>query len=110
MPPRLRDDAGGRAVAESERARWLDEVGALLALQAAREQCEALGLLVLVRYMPLHHTSDPESLDPLSDLIASHKGGVAAAAPPSSALYALLAGTCLDERLGSLLGRSVCAD
>ena len=34
----------------------------------------ALGLLVMLRYMPLHHTSDPEALGPLSDLLDSSQG------------------------------------
>lgn len=85
----------------TERNRWLDEVGALLSVQAAREKCEALGLLVLLSYMPLHHTSDPESLGPLSDLIASFAQGslpgggddcFRESPPSSSALYQLLAG------------------
>ncbi len=52
LPSRLRNDAVGGVSPAIEADRWVDEVGALLAVQAAREQCEALGVLVLLRYMP----------------------------------------------------------
>ena len=92
LPPRLShkaEDAAGSA--------WLSEVGGLLALHAAKERCEALGVLVLLRYMPLHHTSHPESLDPVSQLLTSHGSAAVVNAQssegaPSAALYALLAG------------------
>ena len=73
LPERLRGEATSPAI-KSARATWLAEISSALAVHAARERCEALGLLVMLRYMPLHHTSDPESLDPLSDLLTSHGG------------------------------------
>ena len=76
---------GSNAALEAERASWLTEVGALLSIQYARERCEVLGLLILLRYMPLHHTSDPESLDPLSDLLTSQTNSAAAAAAAAAA-------------------------
>ena len=68
LPARLQAN-GDPAIARAQ-AVWEAEVGALLALHAAKERCEALGLLVLLRYMPLHHTALP-ALDPLNLLLVS---------------------------------------
>jgi hypothetical protein len=88
VPPRL---SGSENVVKVARAKWMSEVGSLLALHAAKERCEALGLLVLLRYMPVHHTALPESLNPLSDLLTAQSGMEGAADAPS-ALYSVIVG------------------
>ena len=79
----------------------MSKTGTILALYAAKEQCEALGLLVLLRYMPVHHTALPQSLNPLSDLLTAQSGMDASADEPS-ALYSVIVGSTTST-LSSLL-------
>ena len=86
LPKRFRDDQKKPDEVSEAAERWVEQVGHVLAIHVARERCEALGLLLLLRYMPLHHTSEPETLGPLSDLLDNSAG------TPTGALYAMMAG------------------
>ena len=103
LPARLQSETCSSV--ERERHVWLNEVGALLAVHAAKERCEALGLLLLLRYMPVHHTALPESLDPLSGMLTAQSAN-----PPNndgapSALYEVVVGkqTTLKPLLDALV-------
>jgi len=97
LPARLREDVGKAGDSSNAAALWLEEVDKALALHASRERCEALGLLLLLRYMPLHHSSEPETLAPLSDLLDNSAG------TPSGELYLMLAGR-EGSTIAALLG------
>ena len=81
LPGRLQ---GSDDAIRGARSEWLVEIDRALALHAAKEKCDAMELLLLLRYLPLSLANDA-----LGDLITSQSSEVS----PSTALHQLLAGS-----------------